>query len=46
MSVIDNNTLLYLRGDSYYDSSPNKTTIANYQTTIEDGCFSKGTLLS
>ena len=39
MSGIDNNTLLYLRGDSFKDLSLNPKAITNSSSTIKDNCY-------
>lgn len=47
MAGIDNNTVLYLRGDSFKDLSPNPKAVSNSGATIvDDGVFSKALLLS
>ena len=43
MAGIDNNTVLYLRGDSFTDLSPNPKTITNNGVTISDNCLEFGT---
>ena len=47
MAGIDNNTVLYLRGDSFEDLSLNPKTVSNSgATVIDDGVFTKALLLS
>ena len=42
MGLIDNNTLLYLRGDSFKDLSPNKIKVTNSGVTVvNSGPFGK-----
>ena len=42
MAGIDNNTLLYLRGDSFTDLSPDPKTVDNNGVTLaNDGIFGK-----
>ena len=41
MAGIDNNTLLYLRGDSFDDLSLNPKSIENTNTIVQEGFFGK-----